>query len=102
MHLACLWQERWTWNFYWDYTAAFNTRCDSAVLFTSEYCINAAFKHAKIDKERIDVCMEDSGGTESNVVNTLLEKEMVAAPNKKGVFLSLQLCLSTPPLSEVP
>ena len=84
-------------TYYWDYIADFITRCDSDDFFASEGCVKDAFEHANIDKDRIDTCMEDSGGTESNVVNNLLEREIDAA-SRKGVLVLPTLLVNSAPL----
>ena len=72
---------------YWDYISAFLQRCDSDDFFSNDDCIKDAFKHAKIDFNRIEGCMEDSGGLTENHPNTLLDREIDAAARRGVVVL---------------
>lgn len=96
----CVWNEHGEKDglgtTYWDYIAEFSKRCDSDDFFANEDCIKDAFKHSKIDKKKIDACMELSGGLETGV-NNLLEKEIDAA-SRKGVVVLPTMFVNSAPL----
>ncbi len=79
---------------YWDYIAEFLKRCDSDDFFANQDCINDVYKHAKIDANRIENCMKDSGGTTNDQVNTLLEREIDTA-NRRGVVVLPTMFVNT-------
>jgi hypothetical protein len=78
----CIWKNYGTDGVgpeWWDYAKEFLYRCadpDNPGFFTSEECIADAMSHAKINKLTIDSCMQDSGGLEGDVINSLLDKEL--------------------------
>merc|ERR1712038_529358 len=86
----CVWnhygQEDGVGLLYWDYIYEFLKRCDSDDFFANQDCINDVYKNAKIDGKRIESCMEDSGGTSADHVNTILEREIDSA-NRRGVVV---------------
>lgn len=82
---------------YWDYISQFLNRCDSNDFFANEDCIKDAFKHSKIDKKRIDQCMDDSGGLTQNVPNILLDREIEAA-SRRGVVVLPTMFVNSAPL----
>jgi len=71
---------------YWNYITHFLDRCDTPDYFASKDCANDAMKLAKVDQEAINRCINDSGGTESNSGNTLMDLEM-AAQARRGVVI---------------
>lgn len=94
----CVWkyygQEDGVGEPYWNYISEFLDRCDSDDFFTNKDCINDVYKKTKIDGKRIDACMEDSGGTTDDVVNTLLEREIDAA-SRRGVVVLPTMFVNT-------
>jgi len=63
---------------WWDYVNEFTYRCAEDGFFKDDTCIKDAAKHAKIDYKKIEACMKDSGGTDENNENSLLEEELKA------------------------
>ncbi len=66
---------------WWEYSKAFLESCDTIDNFptsTNTKCAEDVMDRAKIDKSIIAKCMSDSGGTSSNVANTLLAGELTA------------------------
>eukprot|EP00752_Nemacystus_decipiens_P010339 g9211.t1 len=64
--------EKW-----WSYVNEFFSSCSvSDNRFNDEACVARAMKEAGVDKSKVDRCMADSGGTDANVVNTVLENEL--------------------------
>lgn len=82
---------------YWDYIHEFLNRCDSDDYFSNEDCVKDAFKHSKIDYNRIQQCMDDSGGLETNGPNTLLDREIDAA-NRRGVVVLPTMFVNSAPM----
>lgn len=79
---------------YWDYIAEFLKRCDSDDFFANPDCIKDVYKHAKIDGEKIEDCMKNSGGTTSDHANYLLEREIDTA-NRRGVVVLPTMFVNT-------
>ncbi len=78
----CIWKsyglkdgigEQW-----WLYSELFIEKCDNAVSFMDESCVQDIYKLAGIDASLIESCMEDSGGLQGNQKNKLLEEELTA------------------------
>lgn len=65
--------EKW-----WDYVNEFDKNCGSMDYFNNEDCVKDAYKHAKVDGEHIEMCMENSGGLEKDGTNSFLEAELKA------------------------
>lgn len=85
------------WNYYgvddgigekwWDYVMEFNERCaDDADYFTSKDCIEDVYRHARIEGDKIERCMEDSGGLVGNKNNNKLDLE-IASQAARGVVM---------------
>eukprot|EP00591_Stephanopyxis_turris_P008548 CAMPEP_0195517022 /NCGR_PEP_ID=MMETSP0794_2-20130614/9514_1 /TAXON_ID=515487 /ORGANISM="Stephanopyxis turris, Strain CCMP 815" /LENGTH=536 /DNA_ID=CAMNT_0040645753 /DNA_START=62 /DNA_END=1672 /DNA_ORIENTATION=- len=73
--------EKW-----WDYVKEFYYRCDTPSFFMSQDCIKDVYDHAGIDGTIVETCMQDSGGTDNDKENNILEEEMNAA-TKMGVVI---------------
>lgn len=73
--------EKW-----WDYVFQFQTRCSDPDYFANPDCIKDVYKNAKIEGDKIEQCMKDSGGTEGDVQNQKLEME-IQAQTKQGVVV---------------
>ena len=71
---------------WWNYINLFIEKCHTFEHFTDENCINDVLKEAKIDKNIINQCMKDSGGTVADTQNTFLE-EAIANQKKRGIIL---------------
>jgi len=72
---------------WWDYINEFFFRCDSPDYFTSDTCIEDVYKHAGIDAKVINQCMSDTGGTEGDKANTLLDEQISKAKNMGVVII---------------
>jgi len=82
---------------YWDYIHEFLDRCDSDDFFMNEDCVKDAMKNSKIDYNRINQCMEDSGGLVGDKKNVLLENEIDAA-GRRGVVVLPTMFVNSAPL----
>lgn len=72
---------------WWDYVTIFNDRCaTSSDFFTDTDCIKDAYKNAKIDGKGIEGCMEDSGGTTKDGINSKLAGEL-SSQEQRGVVV---------------
>jgi len=63
---------------WWDYVNEFTYRCATTGFFTDDKCVKDAASHSNIDYKKITSCMSDSGGTEDDKINALLESELVS------------------------
>jgi hypothetical protein len=64
---------------WWDYVTTLDDRCvASANFFKDLACISDAYKVAKIDGKAVEGCMKDSGGTEGDNSNSILDRELQA------------------------
>jgi len=85
----CIWQEYGSDGVglpWWNYVDEFLYRCSEEEYFTNEDCIKDAMKHAGVDFNKIQACMNDSGGLEEDVENSVLEAEL-AARESSGVVI---------------
>lgn len=85
---------------WWDYVEEFMYRCDNEEEnnhFTSENCVADAMSHANVDKSAIDQCMQQSGGLDGDVSNTMLDAEL-ANREKSGVVLIPSLYINKAPI----
>jgi len=73
---------------WWNYVQEFNYRCDSndSKFFTNEECIKDAMQRSGVDYSKVQKCMDDSGGVNEDVQNTILEKEL-SARETTGVLI---------------
>ena len=66
---------------WWDYVQEFEFRCDkdadAGKFFNNEECIKDAMSRSGVDYNKIQKCMDDSGGLEGDVENSVLEDELV-------------------------
>jgi PA domain len=65
--------EKW-----WDYVAEFDKRCGSMDYFNNPDCVRDVYKHANVDEDLIERCMDNSGGLEKDTTNSFLEAELKA------------------------
>ena len=84
----CIWTEYgqdgigFNW---WTYVEQFILRCNELDYFSSPECIQDVYKHAGIDKDKVDKCMLYSGGTEEGQ-NSYLQDQL-DLQREKGVVL---------------
>lgn len=71
---------------WWDYVQEHMFRCHTEEFFSNKKCIKDAMDHAKVDSEKIEQCMSDSGGLEDDVQNNILEVQLLAK-DKSGVVI---------------
>ena len=87
LRLLCVWnlygQDNGVGREWWDYVKIFNELCDpghssstGGLSFSDEKCVAKAMDQARVDKDKVDNCMEVSGGTKEDKPNTLLTKEL--------------------------
>jgi hypothetical protein len=81
-----------TW---WNYVEEFMERCNTADYFMNEDCVKDCYKHAKVDGEKVDRCMSDSGGLTKDAPNAFLDLEILHKRNVALLFY--QQRLSIPP-----
>jgi len=72
-----------TW---WNYVEEFIERCNSADYFMNEDCVKDCYKHAKVDEDKINRCMSDSGGLTKDGPNVFLDLE-ISAQSERGVVV---------------
>lgn len=86
----CIWNhygaEDGIGSVWWDYVAQFMERCSSADFFANEDCVKDAYKHAKVDGDKISRCMTDSGGLEKDTANAFLDIE-INSQAQRGVVV---------------
>merc|ERR1712124_199433 len=72
-----------TW---WNYVEEFMDRCNSPDYFMNEDCVKDCYKHAKVDGDKVDRCMSDSGGLTNDKPNVFLDLE-ISAQSERGVVV---------------
>lgn len=81
----CVWkhygEEDGVGNEWWDYVNLFMMQCDTPDMFSNAECISSVTTKAAIDESVITDCMLDSGGTDADQPNTLLDDEINAKIN---------------------
>ena len=95
----CIWQVYGTDGVgipWWDYIEEFLFRCDKEY-FTSDVCIMDAMKHAQVNPEKIEACIDDAGGLEGDNLNTILETELTAR-EAAGVVILPSFYVNAAPL----
>lgn len=80
---------------WWEYVVAFNERC--AKNFGNQTCIHDAYQTAQIDGAAVESCIEDSGGTNGDVSNSVLEREL-DAQSERGVVATPTACVESVPM----
>lgn len=87
----CIWrhygEEDGIGTKWWDYINEFIFRCDSPDFFASDQCIKDVYKHAGIEEKTISQCMSDTGGTENDNSNQLLDDQIIKAKNMGVVII---------------
>lgn len=71
---------------WWNYVEEFQSRCDSPDFFMNEDCVKDAYTHSGVDPERIQRCMDDSGGLEKDAPNSFLDLA-IAGQSERGVVV---------------
>jgi len=61
---------------YWKYLSQFTSHCEAVDHFTDDSCINACYKAAGIDRQRVDACMTSSGGIDKDSPNAILDQQV--------------------------
>jgi len=86
----CIWKEYGeddgVGEEWWNYVVTFIDKCYSEALFDDEDCIVDVYKHSGVDKSKIDTCLNESGGLDGDIKNTLLE-EVIMAEKSFGEFV---------------
>jgi hypothetical protein len=70
---------------WWDYVDNFITLCGMK-FFTDDKCISDAMTNALVDTNEVFKCMDDSGGTEDDKGNDLLEQE-ITSKDASGIVI---------------
>ncbi|KAG5176720.1 hypothetical protein JKP88DRAFT_270825 [Tribonema minus] len=73
--------ERW-----WTYVQTFSKKCGMGK-FVDSSCISRAMSEAKINEKTINKCMDESGGLQGDIDNTLLSEELKEKANKSIVVI---------------
>lgn len=71
---------------WWTYVNKFYFMCDTPEFFTDKNCIKDVYSHSGIDMDKVQACMDDSGGVEGDNQNTLLDEE-IDAKDRTGVVI---------------
>ena len=82
---------------WWDYVGEFLFRCIGEDFFTNDDCIKDAMKRASVDHAKIQKCMDDSGGLEGDVEDTLLNAELLPQ-DTDGVVIMPSIFVNDAPL----
>jgi hypothetical protein len=69
---------------WWKYVSFFEDTCGTDK-FTDEACISKAMSEAGVDPKVVNECISQSGGTEKNLRNTVLDGELNAKKEKSIV-----------------
>jgi len=96
----CIWNEYGQDGIgmpWWDYVNEFLYRCDTEEYFMNEDCVKDCMERSSIDYSKIKICMDDAGGLEGNVANTVLDAEL-AAVEQDGVIILPSLFVNNAPL----
>lgn len=72
---------------WWDYIIQFMDRCNTPDYFMNEDCVNDCYKRAKVDKDKIERCMSDSGGLRKDNSNALFDSELELQEQRGVVVL---------------
>jgi len=100
----CIWKEYGQDGIgmpWWDYVNEFMYRCDTDDYFMSEDCVKDCMQRADVDYSKIKICMDDAGGLEDDVQNTVLDEELVAR-EASGVVIMPSFFVNNAPLRGAP
>mmetsp|Transcript_10306 Transcript_10306/g.18235 ORF Transcript_10306/g.18235 Transcript_10306/m.18235 type:complete len:437 (-) Transcript_10306:252-1562(-) len=86
----CIWnhygEQDGVGEVWWNYVKEFMDRCNTPDYFMNEDCVMDCYKHAKVDADKINRCMSDSGGLEKDAPNAFLDLE-ISAQQERGVVV---------------
>jgi PA domain len=86
----CIWKDYGAvdgvGSVWWDYVREFMDRCSATEYFADDACVKDAYKHAKVDGDLIERCINDSGGLQKDGANAYLDAE-IAAQAQRGVVV---------------
>jgi hypothetical protein len=100
----CIWKEYGADGVgmeWWDYVNEFLYRCDTDDYFMNESCVKDCMDRSGVEYEKIELCMQDAGGLEGDVANTILDKE-ISAKEVEGVVILPSLFVNNAPLRGAP
>mmetsp|Transcript_10829 Transcript_10829/g.15852 ORF Transcript_10829/g.15852 Transcript_10829/m.15852 type:complete len:523 (+) Transcript_10829:391-1959(+) len=87
----CIWnhygEEDGIGDMWWSYVNEFMFRCDTPDYFASDDCIKDVYKQTGIDATIVNNCMKNSGGTEEDKQNSILEDQIETAKNMGVVII---------------
>jgi hypothetical protein len=86
---------------WWDYVDEFLYRCDTEDFFASEDCVKDCMERAEVDYSKVKICMDDAGGLEGDVENSILEDELIAR-EASGVVILPSFFVNNAPLRGAP
>lgn len=86
---------------WWDYVNEFLYRCNSPDYFSSIECVKDCMGRSSVDFDRIQACMDDSGGLENDDQNELLDDELLARESS-GVVIIPSFFVNNAPLRGAP
>jgi len=95
----CIWKEYGQDGVgmpWWDYVNEFLLRCDGPDYFMNEDCAKDCMERSGVEYSKIKICMDDSGGLEDDVENTILEEELLAREADGVVILPSFFVNNTP------
>jgi hypothetical protein len=86
----CIWkhygEQDGVGEIWWNYVEEFMDRCNTADYFMNDDCVRDCYKHAKVDEDKINRCMGDSGGLTKDAPNAFLDLE-ISAQSERGVVV---------------
>ena len=100
----CIWKEYGQDGVgmpWWDYVNEFLYRCDSEEFFSNENCVKDCMEKSGVSYSKIKICMDDAGGLEGDVENTILTEEL-AEQQKNGVVILPSIYVNNAPLRGAP
>lgn len=86
---------------WWDYVDEFLYRCDTEDFFSSEDCVKDCMERSEVDYSQIKICMDDAGGLEADVPNSILDAEL-GAREAAGVVILPSFFVNKAPLRGAP
>jgi hypothetical protein len=86
----CVWkhygEQDGVGEIWWRYVEEFIERCNTPDFFMNEDCVLDCYKHAGVEADKINRCMQDSGGLEKDAPNAFLDLE-ISAQSERGVVV---------------
>ena len=74
-------------HIYWQYITHFSSFCWDSDYYANEECVKDAMQHSGINHEDIETCMQDSGSTDSDAENSLLQN-VLEEQREQGIIKS--------------